>query len=83
MNFRNLDSILNIYKNNIPLIGDIFLNLRTPKNVVRYMSKNPVSEDPFTSNMVNALKHCWNLIQSTFAWFIHHSEGNFVRKSVS
>ena len=33
--FRNLDSILNIFKKKMPLIADAFLNLRTPKNVGR------------------------------------------------
>ena len=33
--FRNLDSILKIKKKKMALITDGFLNLRTPKNVVR------------------------------------------------
>ena len=33
--FLNLNSILNIFKKKANLIGDIFLNLRNPKNVVR------------------------------------------------
>ena len=33
--FRNLDSTLNIFKKKMTLIADIFLNLGTPKNVVR------------------------------------------------
>ena len=33
LHFRNLDSIFNIL--NMTLIADVFLNLRTPKNVVR------------------------------------------------
>ena len=36
--FRNLESILNIFKKNMTLIADVFLNLRTPKYVVREMS---------------------------------------------
>ena len=35
LHFRNLDSILNIFKYKATLIPDIFLKLRTPKNVVR------------------------------------------------
>ena len=38
--------------------------------------KSLVSEDPSTSNMVNARKHWSNLNYSTFARFIHLSEGN-------
>ena len=33
--FGTLDSILNLFKKKMTLIADIFLNLRTPKNVVR------------------------------------------------
>ena len=37
--FLNLDSILKIYEKKMNLIADVFLNLRTPKNVVRSISK--------------------------------------------
>ena len=33
--FRNLDSILNIFKKKMTLIAEVFLNLQTPKKVVR------------------------------------------------
>ena len=35
LHFLNLESILNIFKKKMTLIGAVFLNLRTPKNVVR------------------------------------------------
>ena len=35
LNFLNLDSILNIFKNKMTLIADIFSNLPTLKNVIR------------------------------------------------
>ena len=35
LHFFNLDLILNIFKKKMTLLSDIFLNLRTPKNVVR------------------------------------------------
>ena len=35
LKFRNLDSILNIFKKKMTLIPDIFFDLGTPKNVVR------------------------------------------------
>ena len=35
LHFLNLDSILKIFKKKMTLITDVFLNLRTPKNVVR------------------------------------------------
>ena len=39
-------------------IADLFAKLRTPKNVVRYMSKESRFKGPLTGNMVNAFKHC-------------------------
>ena len=42
--------------------------------------KNPVSEGPSTSNMVNAPKHCCTLENGTFTIFIDHCENNSVRK---
>ena len=35
LHFLNLDFILNILKKKMTLIADVFLNLQTPKNVVR------------------------------------------------
>ena len=37
--FQNIDSILNILKKKMTLIGDIFLNLGSLKKVVKWMSK--------------------------------------------
>ena len=39
LHFLNLDSVLNIFKENKTLLADVFLNLRTPKKVGRQMSK--------------------------------------------
>ena len=47
LDFRYLDSILNIFKKKATLIADVFLNLRTPKNVVRSMSKESRLRGPF------------------------------------
>ena len=35
LRFRNLDSIFHLFKQNMSFIADAFLNLRTPKNMVR------------------------------------------------
>ena len=45
--------------------------------------RSPVSEEPLTSNMVNAPKHCSKLDGSTFTIFIDPSENNSDLKSVS
>ena len=57
-------------------IVEIFPILRTPKNVVRSMSKSPVSKNRFTSHMVNGFKHCCDLNDSTVTIFSDHFEGN-------
>ena len=44
--------------------------------------KNPLSEVPSTSNMVNEPKHSWNLKDSTFTMFIYVFEGNWGWKSL-
>ena len=38
--------------------------------------KRPFSEYPTKVNMINRLKHCCNLNDSTFTVFIDHSESN-------
>ena len=63
------------------LIADIFPKLCTPENVVRYVSKESVSKDPLTGNMVNLFKHCCDLNNSTVTIFTDHLEGICVRKS--
>ena len=35
LHFLNLDSILNIFKKNMTVLSDVFLNLQTPKYVVK------------------------------------------------
>ena len=47
LRFRNLHEILNICKKKMSFIADLFVKLRTPKNVVRYMSKKSRSKGPF------------------------------------
>ena len=83
LHFRSLDSILKIFKKKMTLIADVILNLRTPKMWLDKCLKSPVSEDPSTGNMANAPKHCSKLIETTFAIFIDHCEGNSIEKSLS
>ena len=47
LNFRNLHEILNICNKKMSFIADLFAKLRTPKNVVRYMSKKSRFKGPF------------------------------------
>ena len=47
LHFRNRHEILNIWKKQMSFIADLFAKLRTPKNVVRYMSKKSRFKGPF------------------------------------
>ena len=47
LHFLNLHSILNIFKEKMTLIADLFLNWRNPKYVVGEMSKNSRFRGPF------------------------------------
>ena len=47
LNASNLVSVLNIFKRKITLVAYIFPKLRTPKNVVRSMSKKSRFTEPF------------------------------------
>ena len=58
------------------LIADILLNLRTPNMLLDMCLKSLVSEDPGTSNMVNGLKHCWKLNDSTFTISLNPNGNN-------
>ena len=58
------------------LLAHAFLNLQTPKNVVRLMSKTPLSENLSTSTKVNRPKHCSKLNDSTFTIFTDPWKGN-------
>ena len=49
-NFWNLHEVLNISKQKMTLIANVFLKLRTPKTWLDKYLKSPVSEEPSTSN---------------------------------
>ena len=53
-----------------------------PKTWLDQCLKSPVSEDPSKSNMVNALKICSNLKDTSFAIFINHWKNNSLRKTL-
>ena len=83
LHFRNIDSILNIFKKKMTCIADVFWTYGLRKTCLDNFLKSPVSEDPSTSNMVNGRKHCWCLNISTFTIFLDNCEGNSVAKSLS
>ena len=45
--------------------------------------KSPLSEDPFTSNMVNGSQHCSKPNEGFFTLFIYPCVGNSSLKSLS
>ena len=83
LDFVNLDSVLNIFQKRMTLIADVFLKFRLRKTWLDKCVKSPVSEDPSTSNMVNGLKDCSKLNDSTFTIFIDTCAANSGLKSLS
>ena len=53
-----------------------FRNYGLPKSLLDKHPKSTGSEYPWTSNMVNAPKHCSNWNGGTFIIFIDRCEGN-------
>ena len=81
--FLNFDWILNIFEIKMSLLDDLFLKLRTLKDMVKKISlKSPVSEGSSTSNIVDRLKHCSKLNDSTFTIFIDPCYSNSGWKSL-
>ena len=58
-----------------------FRKTRLPKKWFDECLKARVSEDPYTDNIANLLKHCWNLNGSTFAISMKHFAGSWGGKS--
>ena len=69
LNFEHFQKMMTV-------IADLFMKLRTPKNVAGYLSKKSRLKDHLTCNMVNGFKHCCDLNDSTVTIFSDHPEGN-------
>ena len=63
-------------KKKMTLIAGLFPKLRTPKNVVGYMSKKSRFKGPLTGNMVNGFKHRCVVNISTVTIFSYYFEGH-------
>ena len=57
-------------------IADLFPKLRTPKNVVRYMSKKSRFKGPFDRQHSKRVQTLCDLNQRTVTIFSDHAEGN-------
>ena len=77
--FQNWDSILNIFKKKMTLIAEVFLNLRTPKKVVRSISKKSCFRGSFekwhgkqTDKLLKSerehLYHIYRSLWKQFSW---------------
>ena len=64
------------FQKKMTLIAYVFLKLPTTKQVLRWMSKGLVWEDPSTGDMQNGLKHWFNLNRSAFIILSDHCKGN-------
>ena len=58
------------------LIADFFPKLRTPENVVRYMSKKSRFKGPFDRQHGKRIQTLLRSGNSTFTIFTDHLEGN-------
>ena len=76
LHFLNSDSILNIFKKRLPSLLIYFLIDGIRKTWLDKYLTSPDAEDPSTSNMVNGLKYCSKLNESTFTIFIDPCEDN-------
>ena len=70
------------FEKKLTLTDIVFSKLRTPKTESDKFLKSAVSEDPWTSNMVNVPKYCWNLRHSTFKIFTDYCQVNWVGKGL-
>ena len=67
----------------VTLIAFVFPKFRTPRLWLDKSINSPVSEDPWTSNMGDVPKHCWNLHHSIFIIFIEYCRGQLnLKKSL-
>ena len=83
LHFGNGSPIFIISKKRWPSWLTYFWSYGLRKTWLANCPKSPDSEDPSTSNMVNGLKHCWNLNDSTLTIFFDNTEGNAVGKGLS
>ena len=60
-----------------------FRSYGLPKTWLDNCLKSPFSEDPPTRNMVNGLKHYWNINNRSFTTFFDNGEENIVAKCLS
>ena len=66
LHFWNLHQIWNIFQQNMTLIGFVFAKLRTAKDMVREMSKNPGFRTPFDSQHAKGSKRLLKIARKHF-----------------
>ena len=66
LHFWNLHQIWNIFQQNMTLIGFVFAKLRTAKDIVREMSKNPGFRTPFDSQHAKGSKRLLKIARKHF-----------------
>ena len=78
--YSNLHQIWNILKKKMIVIANVFPLLQIVKNLVKPLFKRRPFGTSFESQHI---KHLWNLHDSTFIKFFHHSEGKWFEKYLS
>ena len=74
--FRNLHYILNILKDKMIVVANVFPKLQTVEILVISLSKKCRSEHALTVNMWKRPKYFPNLHESAFIMLFHHSQGS-------
>ena len=75
-----LHQILNISKKKKIVIANVFPKLQPSRTWLDHSLKTTASEHSSTVNMLKVPKHLWNLHESTFIIFFHHSEEKWFRQ---
>ena len=81
IHFLNLYKVLNILKEKMIVIANVFPKLQTVKNFVRTFSKKHGFRQHFDSEHVKASKYLQNLHESTFIIFFSSFSGKLIWKT--
>ena len=74
--FWNLQNTLNILKEKMIVIANVFPKLQTVKILISQSLKSVVSKNALTVDIWKPPKYLRNLNQSTFIMFFHDSQGS-------
>ena len=73
------------WKKKMSLIAYVLPKLETAREMVNWEKclKSPISEHPWTANMLKGPRHCWNMCDRIFIISLHTSVTKWVQKCLS